>query len=454
MKTIGRYEILGLLGRGGMGAVYKAAAPRTGRVVAVKLCRPAEIMADVVGLAECRRLFLREAVTMARIRHPNVAQILDVDEAEQGPFFVMEYFCNNLGVVLGEGYEAERQSRRLPADTALAYCRQMLSALRRLHFEGVVHRDLKPFNVMLADWGEGCDEVKLIDFGLSRLRGEAGRSHSAMVVGSPFYTAPEQERDPDAADARADLFSIGVTLYRMVSGFLPAENRKIRKRIVELNPELDSKWDDFLERALDPDPEERFASAGDMLAALDALAAHWRRAKAETCALFEPAGEGPRPCPARGGLRAAPERVPLKAAKARFGLDELWRPGHCSSGELADNGDGTVTDRSTGLTWEKAGSDYPLIWDQALEHPAWLNARKLGGHADWRLPTVDELGSLFAGAPLPGQFCLEPVFEPSKRRLWSADTKSFTAAWYADAETGFIWWQDMTCGFHARAVRG
>jgi len=125
-----------------------------------------------------------------------------------------------------------------------------------------------------------------------------------------------------------------------------------------------------------------------------------------------------------------------------------------SSGDLLDQGDGTVLDRSTGLTWERGGSDYPLAWDQALEHPAWCNARRLGGRADWRLPTLDELGSLFAGAPAPGHFCLEPVFDPTKRRLWSRDTKSFVAAWYVDAETGFIWWQDMTCGFHARAVSG
>jgi serine/threonine-protein kinase len=452
MRRIGRYEILGLLGRGGMGAVYKAAAPLTGRMVAVKLCRPAEIMADVVGLEECRRLFLREAVTMARVRHPHIAQILDVDECEAGPFFVMEYFCNNLGVVLGEDYEMDKPCRRLPVDAGLRYARQMLAALRRLHHEGVVHRDLKPFNVMLADWGEGVDEVKLIDFGLSRLRGEVGGGHKGMVVGSPFYTAPEQERDPDGADGRADLFSIGVSLYRMITGFLPDENIKLRKNASELNPELDSEFDAFLVQAMSPSLEERFASAGDMLAALDRLCVHWESAKDAACSLLEPEEPGSRS--ARGRPRSAPLKAGVRQARQVFGLDALWRPVQTSSGDLLDQGDGTVLDRSTGLTWERGGSDYPLAWDQALEHPAWCNARRLGGRADWRLPTLDELGSLFAGAPAPGHFCLEPVFDPTKRRLWSRDTKSFVAAWYVDAETGFIWWQDMTCGFHARAVSG
>ncbi len=451
MKRIGRYEILGLLGRGGMGAVYKAAAPLTGRVVALKLCRPAEIMADVVGMAECRRLFLREAVTMARVRHPNVAQILDVDEDASGPFFVMEYFCNNLGVVLGEDYEMDRPCRRLPVDTGLRYARQMLSALRRLHFEGVAHRDLKPFNVMLADFGEGRDEVKLIDFGLSRLRGEVGVGHAGMVVGSPFYTAPEQERDPDGADARADLFSIGVTLHRMITGFLPEERPKNRKPVVELNPELGSEFDEFFEKSLSPTPEGRFASAGAMLAALDELEERWRDRKEATCSLLEPPPSVP---PRAARPRPEPLKAGVREARSVFGLDEFWRPVSGSCGDLLDNGDGTILDRATGLTWERGGSDYPLAWDQALEHAAWCKARRLGGRTDWRLPTVDELGTLFAQAPRPGQFCLEAVFDPEKRRLWSADLKSFVAAWYVDAETGFIWWQDMTCGFHARCVAG
>ncbi len=451
---IGRYEIRGLLGRGGMGAVYKAAMPVTDRMVALKVCRPAEIMQDIVGMQESLRLFLREAVTMARIRHPNVAAVFDVDEAGGEPFFAMEYYCNNLGVVLGENYEVEKPSRRLPVDVALSYARQMLSALRRLHFEGIVHRDLKPFNVMLADWGE-CDEVKLIDFGLSRLRHEVRPTHKGMVVGSPYYTAPEQEADADSADARADLYSIGVTLYRMLTGILPDENRKKMQHVSKLNPDLDSKFDEFLDAALALKAADRFQSAQSMIAALDELARHWVSQKESVCSFLDSlADDGPRPPCSRRSLRRAGAKVSLKRALTFFGLDDLWRPASPCENAFNDNADGTVTDQATGLTWEKGGSEYPLSFDQALEYPVGLNQKRFAGHADWRLPTVDELASLFRTHSQPGEFCIEPVFDPSKRRLWSCDSKSFISAWYADAETGFIWWQDMTCGFHVRAVRG
>jgi serine/threonine-protein kinase len=114
MRRIGRYEVLGLLGRGGMGAVYKAAMPHTGRVVALKLLRPSEQLAATADQDALRRGFFREAALMAGIRHPGVAQVLDVDEDRDGrPFFVMEYYCDNLGAQLGEGPRVEEPCRAL-----------------------------------------------------------------------------------------------------------------------------------------------------------------------------------------------------------------------------------------------------------------------------------------------------------------------------------------------------
>ncbi|MBA4358888.1 MAG: serine/threonine protein kinase, partial [Desulfovibrio sp.] len=129
MKTIGRYAILGLLGRGGMGAVYKAAMPRTGRVVAVKVLRPAAQLAATADQSALRRDFFREAALMAGIRHPNIAQVLDVDETSVSgvvlPFFVMEYYCNNLGSLLGEGYRVEEPTRPLGVEQSLSLVRQL-----------------------------------------------------------------------------------------------------------------------------------------------------------------------------------------------------------------------------------------------------------------------------------------------------------------------------------------
>ncbi|WP_207260799.1 protein kinase [Desulfovibrio sp. Huiquan2017] len=459
---IGRYEIRGLLGRGGMGAVYKAAMPVTGRIVALKVLRPAEIMEELVGEDALRAMFLKEASAMASISHPNVAAILDVDAGSDGPdgrpappHFTMEYFCGNLGALMGESYEVERPSRRLGVETSLAVARGMLRGLDRLHYEGIIHRDVKPFNVMLAEDLGGPGTVKLIDFGLSKLRGEPTVRHKGMVVGSPYYAAPEQEADPEAADERSDRYSVGVTLYRMLTGRLPegpADGKGMRP-VREVHADLDRSWDEFFAMALARDPADRFPDGPAMLDALDDLEARWRARREAACAapdlLAEP--EISETCPRP---RSVPLKAGLKEGRAAFGLDELWRPACYAHGEFVDRGDGTVAERTTGLVWERYGSRYPLTWGRANAHVTRLNKNAFAGRTDWRLPTVAELATLFTGRTEPGEFCQEPAFDPLKARLWSADRKAFTAAWYVDAELGFVWWQDLTCRFFARAVAG
>lgn len=466
MRRIGRYVILGLLGRGGMGAVYKASMPRTGRVVAVKVLAPSEELAATADAESLRRNFFREAALMARIRHPGVAQVLDVDEDERGrPFFVMEYYCNNLGAQLGEGYRVEEPARRLGVERSLSLARQLASALARLHHEGIVHRDVKPYNMMLAetppDFGPACpgDELKLIDFGLSRLRGEAapGRPRGA-VVGSPYYAAPEQEADPDHADARADVFSAGVTLFRCLTGRLPQEGAAASA----LREGLDGRFDAFFERCCAEDPGARPQTARDLLAELDGLAAHWEKLRADACALppedvsgsFQAAGADAALGALLGGSgpRAQPVRQPLRGARGGFGLDALWRPRGFVPGRFAEQDGQLVRDGLAGLVWERGGSPYAVTLAGAREHAARLNAERFGGRGGWRLPTVEELCTLLTPEQDLRSLCLPAVFSPAQRRLWSADLKSHTAAWYADAEHGFVWWQDATCEFFARCV--
>ena len=491
MRTLGRYAILGLLGRGGMGAVYKAAMPRTGRVVAVKVLKPAEMLAATADPALLRRNFFREAALMAGIRHPNIAQVLDVDEApgpncvgsncvgpdcagpdKTGlPFFVMEYYCNNLGALLGEGYRVEEPTRRLGVDQALSCARQLASALARLHHEGIIHRDVKPFNLMLAERatdtcpaGHGqADEVKLIDFGLSRLRGEKGSAQAkGAVVGSPYYAAPEQEADPETADERADVFSAGVTLFRCLTGRLPQEGLPASA----LRAGLDDRFDAFFTRACHEDRSKRPASARDLLAELDGLDAHWASLRARACSLPEEtpsSDETPTPS-ARASqpaaLRATPVRQPLAGARAAFGLDGLWRPVASAPERFAAGGqqdgledgleEGLVRDRKTGLVWERGGSAYGLTFAAAQDRAKRLAAQGHLGMAGWRLPTVAELATLLLPEPDLRQLCLSPAFDPQQRRIWTADRKSFTSAWYADVEHGFVWWQDLSCEFFVR----
>lgn len=453
---IDKYKILGRLGRGGMGVVYKAEQPLTGRVVALKLCRPVEIMLDVAGADRARELFLAEARAMGRVRHANVAAVLDAGEAEvpdlgRMPFFTMEYFCNNLGVLMGEEYDVERPSRLFSVPRALSYARQLGEALRRLHHDGIIHRDVKPFNVMITDE----DRAVLIDFGLSKLRGEQRENSDqprGMVVGSPFYAAPEQEADPNAADARSDLYAVGVTLFRMLTGRLPGQLSETLGGafvVTDMRPELGHEWNDFFRVALAHDPKQRFASAGQMLDALGGLQRAWEHGREHACALYE-LGE-------TDGLvctpRREPMRVGLKQAQEAFGLDALWRPLRHTVNAFAEQ-DGTVTDKSCGLVWQQGGSEYPMDHEQAEEYVELLNAEIYAGRTGWRLPTVDELCTLFVDRNEPGAFCLESVFDADRTRLWSADRCAFTAAWYVDADMGFVGRQDRTCAFYLRAVCG
>ncbi|MBA4356197.1 MAG: serine/threonine protein kinase [Desulfovibrio sp.] len=482
MKTIGRYAILGLLGRGGMGAVYKAAMPRTGRVVAIKVLKPAEQLAATADLGALRRGFFREAALMAGIRHPNIAQVLDVDEAPSPdggsaggaggglPFFVLEYYCNNLGALLGEGYRVEAPARRLGVEQSLSCARQLASALARLHHAGIVHRDIKPFNLMLAERPpDAClpqasqtglgqanavltDEVKLIDFGLSRLRGEKSPAlPRGAVVGSPYYAAPEQERDPETADERADVFAASVTLFRCLTGRLPQEGAPASA----LRAGLDKRFDAFFASACHQDRNQRPASARALLAELDGLSAHWARLREQACALPE---EHRPPCAQDAAqhtprtLRSGPVHQPLKGARDFFGLDELWRPAACDPERFVEAGPGLVHDLRTGLVWERGGSPYGLTFAAAQARAGRLAAESRAGFSGWRLPTVQELSTLLLPEPDLRQLCLPPAFGPDQRRIWSADRKSFSAAWYADVEHGFVWWQDATCEFFARCV--
>ena len=240
MKKIGRYEIIGRLGRGGMSTVYKAKAPVTGRLVALKILQPRnEIFVDLVGEEQLREMFVEEARIMGALSHDHVAKIIDCDEHEGQPFIVLEYFAHSIGAFIGESYRVEAPSRIISAAKTRSYLMQALKGLERLHFAGIVHRDIKPFNLMMTS----DDRIKIIDFGLSRVRGEEKMAIPGMQVGSPYYAAPEQEKDPKQADGRADLFSLGVMGYQDADRCLVDWQRGRLLPPSRLNPELGPEWD-------------------------------------------------------------------------------------------------------------------------------------------------------------------------------------------------------------------
>jgi serine/threonine-protein kinase len=445
MKKIGRYEVIGLLGQGGMGRVYKVRLPAIGRILALKQLAPAPHLIKLLGEAEVRRRFVREAEIMAGVRHPHLLEVWDFDQDGGRPFFVMEYFCRDVGLVIGEAVRLEDPTRVVPFARAVKYLSQTLEGLGRLHRAGIVHRDLKPSNLLLDD----RDEIKIGDFGLSRLKGEARRGPSHLKIGSPYYAAPEQVRDPAGAGPAADLYSVGVVAHRLLTGLLPEQAEQPSSR---LSPDLDEDWDFFFRRALAEDPAGRFGGAAEMLVALNALEAVWQARQEQICALAEAGASRPAAEPPRTALRSAPMKIGFKNARETLRLDALWRPARYHAHDFVPGPNGVVPDRATGLTWQQSGSEDPLAWPEAKTYVAGLNQARFAGRASWRLPTVEELISLLDATPHGVDFCLAPVFDPRQRWLWSADWRTFTAAYFVSADMGFAAWQDMTCAHFVRAV--
>ncbi len=452
MKTIGRYIIRGLLGRGGMAKVYKVELPAIKKIAALKLLDPDPLLAKLIGIDRLRSLFTKEAITMAGIQHPNIAAIHDFDKAQGKPFYVMEYFANNLGAMMGESYQIERPSRVIKVDNALAYSRQILTGLDCLHDAGIVHRDIKPFNLLIT----AQDTIKICDFGLSKLRGEKFSGPSNLNVGSPYYAAPEQELDPDNTSPRADLFSVGVMLYRMLTGRLPISNPEIPDYLPpsRCNPDLDDHWDAFIAQAIAPQRPRRFASAKAMLVALNELSTHWQDHKEKSCAL-SPADDKP-PLSSERPQTHRQRKIPIKArpslACSSFKVDELWRPITYVTNKFKANTDGTITDHNTALIWQQNGSNYPRTWLQARTYIQQLNRDKFSDRDNWRLPTIDELITLLRPSNLARDLCIPPLFNTTQKRLWSIDRRSFMAAYYMDIELGFVGWQDFSAPYYVRAV--
>lgn len=447
--NIGKYKVTGLLGRGGMGRVYKARLPEIGKTVAIKLYCPHTHMIRLLGEKTARDMFLAEARILGNICHPQVAQLFDFDHDLQGrPFFVMEYHCMNLGEMTGEDYIMENPVRMMPPDRVARYLGQVLSGLGRLHDAGIIHRDVKPFNMLVSEFGQ----VKIIDFGLSLLRGETRGVPEQFKIGTPYYAAPEQEADPDTVDERADIYGAGVMAWRMLTGHFPPE-RGTRPLPGKLNPMLGDCWNDLLLCATSPDPLNRFSDCSQMAAALDTALSSWQQSLEQTCRMQElPVRHSSGPSKNFGPARKAPVKAGRAEARRVFGLDELWRPVFPGRGEFEPRDQDTVRDVFHKLIWQRAGSRWPMEWNNAGEYIDSLNAGSFAGISTWRLPTLDELTLLLFPVSVLGDFCTPAVFNPGMDRLWSADRRSFTSAWYADTSMGYAGSADFTCRIYVRAV--
>ena len=435
-EQIGGYRLAGILGHGGMGTVYRARIPENGRIVALKLLDPGEPLREALGLAQLREIFATEAAIMSGLSHPNIAEVLDSgrDELDR-PFYVMEHFCANLGMMIGEHYLVEEPCRLVPADKAIAYGCQILAALQFMHSAGVIHRDIKPFNMLLSE----ADVVKICDFGMARRLPEKTISARGMHIGSPYYTAPEQLGNSENADGRSDLYAVGVLLYRMLTGELPAMKGFM---LSQVNPLYDAAWDAFFARALSWRPDLRFQSAAEMTAALRRLELYPERARG---------GRRPQCGATTRSLRSSPLRVAGVKARAVFAVDHLWLPLVPSCQRFTKRNGDTMLDETTGLIWQRYPSEQVDLATAAQLISA-LNEIRFAGIDGWRLPTVNELLSLARNPPLAPARSDSFPFPENRDWFWSCDQRSAATSWYVNTCLGFTGWQNIDCRFAVRAV--
>jgi len=248
-------EILELLGKGGMGAVYKARQPSLDRLVAVKVLPP-EVGAD----ASFSERFNREARALAKLNHQNIVAVHDIGQANDLYYFIMEYVD---GPTLRQLVDAGELQ---PAE-ALSIVPQICDALQFAHDQGVVHRDIKPDNILLDSKGQ----VKVADFGLAKLldraRGDVSLTGTHQVMGTPHYMAPEQMHGSHDVDHRADIYSLGVVIYEMLTGHLPIGRFELPSNKVR----VDVRLDDVVLRALQSEPERRYQQVSEIGGAVKSL---------------------------------------------------------------------------------------------------------------------------------------------------------------------------------------
>nr|HEX4316265.1 protein kinase [Kofleriaceae bacterium] len=264
----GKYEIETILGEGGMGRVFAATHIKLGKVVAIKVLRPELAVHDDVV-----QRFLREARAASRLRSPHVCAVIDVDQLASGePYLVMEMLrgCDLGALVKARG--------KLPVDVAVGYLLEASEALAEAHAHGMVHRDIKPANLFLAKTHTDSSIVKVLDFGIAtRATGEidSGLTRTSSVMGSPSYMSPEQLRSAKDVDVRSDIWSLGVTLYELISGARPfeAESFSALSIAIAVEPHLTlnqvpEALRQVVDRCLEKRPERRFQQVSDLATAL------------------------------------------------------------------------------------------------------------------------------------------------------------------------------------------
>lgn len=247
----GRYTVLNLIGQGGMGCIYKVHDNTLGEDVALKTLLP-QFLEDKVVLER----FFNEAKIARRLAHPNIVRVHDIGEDGKVLYISMEYLT---GMSLRQILDNLRPGERLPVTQTLRIFDQLCAALEYAH-QYTVHRDIKPENVMLGEDGT----VRLMDFGISKLMANTRLTNASIVMGTPFYMSPEQIRNSRDVDARADIYSVGVMLYEILTGTVPTG---VPKPASQVTKDVPPALDQIVANCVEPDPRARYQNAAELRAA-------------------------------------------------------------------------------------------------------------------------------------------------------------------------------------------
>jgi len=487
-----QYEIRGILGRGGMGAVYKGWQRSLDRFVAIKILPP-----DIEdGISDFTERFKREAKAMAQLKHPGIVAVHDAGTTAGGLlYFIMECI---------EGTDVQRlisERGRLAPGEALRITSAVCAALAYAHGHGVIHRDIKPSNIMI----EADGDVKIADFGLAKSTapGTTVLTVSDITMGTPDFMAPEALHGVAHVDHRADIYAVGVMLYQMLTGKVPRGKYDPPSRIV---PGLDKRLDRIVDRALQPERVARYASAGEMAAALAPITrsiekrapatgemvaprkwplllafaaviaalvffAPWKKRAATPDAPQKPTGArgGPHAKTPAAATKAMPfmntlgqEFVPVPGLAALFCRWDTRVSDYAAYARLNTTDGAWATQEKDGVPVSR-GADYPVVgvsWNDATAFCVWLTQKeiaegKLPKGMRYRLPTDEEWSRAVKLAKEDGATPKEKNGNSDGTYPWGLRFPPSTgkagnyadAAWHAKFPKGGNWIEGYSDGF-------